>query len=250
MKTRLSWINLFFLLSFSLLGCTKQIMPMSSYSHPPERVLKKNYVLNEVKSVTVGEPVLIHKDYFAFKRTMNKLRATGDFRVEAKKWSFSGKQNDLFPIEGIVIEDGQQYYLLPLSDDTNTMYYSLLINKDGYFSKKSTLRIPQLRYNNKAIPKEYTWIEIVPPNTKFIVAEEDVVDTTAGFTNFEIVYTGKNSQSLTFLYREYTPQDMIRPAYSQSLTYSADSKIIRFKKIKIRIQNVTDDGIEYAVIEE
>ena len=76
------------------------------------------------------------------------------------------------------------------------------------------------------------------------------MDSTAGFTNFELIYTGRNAQSLTFLYREYTPNDMAKPAFYQTLTYSADSKTLRFKKIRLGIDEATDERLVYRVLED
>ena len=225
-------ITLVLIALFLAFGCSQQIRPIPTYSHPAERIFKKNYVLNERLFANVGDPVIVFKDYYAFKRTLNKLRASNDFRVTVNKWSISGKKGELFPAEGTVIDEGQLYYLLPLKASSHEMYYSLLINQDGYFSKKSALRLPIER--DKVLPRAFGWISISPPDTKFSLVEEEVIDTTmAGFTNFEIIYTGKNDHSLTFQYREYTPQDVIRPAYSQNLTYNANAQFIRFKKIKI-----------------
>lgn len=230
-------------------GCSKTIKPMTTYSYPVERVLIKNYVLNEKKAIAAGDQVLVHKDYYAFKRVINKFTTNQDFSIVAREWSLSGKINELFPVQGIAEDNEKEYYLLQLNSAPGMLGFSLLIDKDGYFSKKATILFP-VYGTLKIAPREYPWVVINPPDVKFTLAFEEVVDKSAGFTNFELIYTGKNNQSLTFLYREYTPDDMIRAAYSQNLVYSVDSTTVKFRKIKIRIEKVTDEGIEYTVIED
>lgn len=250
MKSKQSLIYVVVTLLFCIfsVGCAQTIRPMASYSYPAERVLIKNYTLNENKSVAVGEQVIVHKDYYAFKRVVNKFVPNQDFSIVARSWSLSGKKNGLIPVQGIAEYNGKEYYLLPLNNRPG-YGFSLLIDKDGSFSKKSTLVTP-VYGQLKIIPREWDWVVVNPPDVKFTLAIEEVVDKSAGFTNFELIYTGKNNQSLTFLYREYTPEDMIRAAYSQNLVYSVDSTTIKFRKIKLKIDKVTDDGLEYTVVED
>jgi len=208
----------------------------------------KNYVLNLPKKVTVGEAVVVHKDYIVSKVTGNMLMASNDFYIDGREFgSIKGKKNDTVPLEGTIVEEGQEYYLIPLQQKPNSLSCSLMINRDGYYAKRMVMHFP----GKLEVVIVKGWDAITPQDTRFTITEgEAVVDTTAGFTNFELIYTGKNSQSITFMYREYTPQDMIRAAYTQNLIYDVNSKSIRFRKIKIKVLYVTDDGIEYEVVED
>jgi hypothetical protein len=52
------------------------------------------------------------------------------------------------------------------------------------------------------------------------------------------------------LYREYTPDNLARPAFYQNLTYPKDSSYVRFKQLKIKVNAVTNELIKYIVEED
>lgn len=242
----------FFILLFLLIalsGCSQTIKPIVPHLSSAERILVKNYRINERMTASVGEQLIVHKDYYAFKRSVNKLIADNDFTITARSWSLSGKKNESLPLKGIAVYNSNDYYLLPLIHKSGDIEFYVLISHDGSVSNLGTISLPAYG-TMKIYPNEYSWIDTNPKNVKFTLATDEVIDTQRGYTNFELIYTGKNNQSLTFLYREYTPDDLIRAAYSQNLVYSTDSKIIKFKKIKLKINKVTGDGIDYSVLED
>jgi hypothetical protein len=57
------------------------------------------------------------------------------------------------------------------------------------------------------------FVDFMPKNTKFKLVEEEKINVAGGFTNFEIIYTGKTGQSINLLYREYSPDNLARPAF-------------------------------------
>lgn len=56
--------------------------------------------------------------------------------------------------------------------------------------------------------------------------------------------------SINFLYRVYTSEDMARPAFYQNLTYPRNAKSIRFKSIKINLIDINEERVAYSVVEE
>ena len=50
------------------------------------------------------------------------------------------------------------------------------------------------------------------------------------------------------LYREYTPDDLARPAFTQTLSYAAGSNIIRFRNVRIEVATADNEKIEYTVV--
>lgn len=233
-----------------LAGCTQSIQSIKSVlsQSPPERVLVKNYTLNERKFVAVGEQVVVHKDYYVVKRAAGKFIPSEDFSIAGRSFNISGKKNDSVPLQGVIEDEGMVCYLLPLNCQPGTICVSLLIDPDGHPTKKVVLVNNDRRLAAK--PVDQDWLVITPAHIKFKLGFEEAVDKSVGFTNFELIYTGKNSQSMTFLYREYTPEDMVRAAYSQNLIYGVDSRIVKFRKIKLKIEKTTDEGIEYYVVED
>ncbi len=94
-------------------------------------------------------------------------------------------------------------------------------------------------------------ITFKPDNFKFSV-KTTIIDegATPAPISFEIIYTGKNDISLNFTYREFTAEDLARPAFFQNLTYQANAKQIRFKDFVIQIHNVSNEQITYTIIED
>ena len=98
------------------------------------------------------------------------------------------------------------------------------------------------------------WVEVMPnlvfepADIKFLpVVKTDETAIAAG-ENYEIIFTGRDESSLRFQYREYTSEDMARPAYSQDLTYPTTSNTIRFRGLTIEVQRVGNDDMTYRVV--
>lgn len=56
--------------------------------------------------------------------------------------------------------------------------------------------------------------------------------------------------SLNATYKEYSYNDLARPAFFQNLTYQVDAKQIRFKNFLIQIHDVTNEQITYTVLKD
>ncbi len=104
-----------------------------------------------------------------------------------------------------------------------------------------------------ANPTQIGWVVMVPTPKYFsappTVDRTSIISTTEspGKENIELVYNGTDGQSLRFQYREYTSDDMARPAFSQDLTYPAKAKTIRFKSFSMKITKVSDDALEFTI---
>ena len=182
-----------------------------------------------------------YKDYKIMSEQTNKMKASSNFTFEGGYfgWSFnySGTTNDEYTIAGIM--DG--CYVIELPGELNR-YAGVLIGRSGYITGDLVSLL-----NKQKSP--YTYY-VSPKNTRFQVIEKQRITTTGGYTNFEIIYTGKDKGALNFLYREYTPDDLAKPAFYQNLTYDINSKIIRFKKYRIEILEVSEEKITYRVLED
>lgn len=88
-----------------------------------------------------------------------------------------------------------------------------------------------------------------PPDLRFEYTQHDkVVDQKSGFTNFELIYAGNDGRSFSLSYREYTPDDLAKPAFSQSLVYPLGSTSIRFRSLQLTIHDVTSERITFTVV--
>jgi hypothetical protein len=102
----------------------------------------------------------------------------------------------------------------------------LLITDDGHFEGSGLgLGNARMGYTYSPAPADVT---LRPDSSTSTVS-------TAGFINYEIVYSGATKDSMRLLYREYTPQDLVRPAFTQDLVYERGSPTISFRNTLIRV---------------
>jgi hypothetical protein len=231
--------------ALGLSGCATPIMPILSQEAAPEKVLEKNYSINAVQQIAVGEPMIKVKDYIVIKKTSNKLSPSSDFMIG--KNYLSGKKGELIPLVGKVTLSDVEYYLIQAKEPILLFPISL----DGNYSGGHVARvIGGFHSGNEVMGKGSGNIAIEPQGTKFILGQIEEIDATAGFTNYEIIYTGLTKDAVNFLYREFSPDNLARPAFYQNLTYPTSSKVVRFKKLKMQIIKANEENLSYKVLED
>lgn len=241
MKSPLKILILFSVLLVAQ-GCGKPVvltkMPIDS-----KHIFVKNYELKEKLSINVGDTVVRVKDYDVIIYHAKELTPDKDFNIGS--WAgdtyLSGSAGTPITVVGSVKDKDKTYHLLP------SVAYGLLIpiNNNGLYEGGSASRSgSQIYLKGTGI------IQIAPKDTIFTPSKTEKVDSSAGYINYEIVFTGISSDSINLLYREYTPDDMARPAFYQNLTYPIGTEIVQFKKIKIRIDHIDQGSMTYAVLED
>jgi hypothetical protein len=96
--------------------------------------------------------------------------------------------------------------------------------------------------------KKYT----VPPHVrlKYELKEEVVESAVRGEGSYELLYQGVGGGVLRLTYREYTGEDLARPAFSQEVTYDIDQTgptEILFKGAHITVLNAGNTAVRYRV---
>lgn len=71
-----------------------------------------------------------------------------------------------------------------------------------------------------------------------------------GKTNFELIYSGIDGETINILYREFTNDNIARPSFFQNLTYSKKNNKIRFRDLIIRIDSVDNEKIVFTVLSD
>ena len=82
------------------------------------------------------------------------------------------------------------------------------------------------------------------------VAHEAVDAIAVSPDNFrqEFIYSGRDTDSLLFTYREFSG-DMIRPAFTQNVTYSvSEGSVVAFKNLQLDIISAGNTEIEYRIL--
>jgi len=93
----------------------------------------------------------------------------------------------------------------------------------------------------------YTYRGEFEIDKQYVETETKVTTVSTNFIQ-EIIYNGKVSNDLKFIYREFE-SELIRPAYTQEVQYDAnESKIIRFKDLQIEIIKADNQKITYKLI--
>lgn len=81
----------------------------------------------------------------------------------------------------------------------------------------------------------------------FNIVDQFIEDDYGNGFRTEILYSGKSSDTIRLLYREFK-YDLARPAFYQELTYNLDeSKNITFKNFKFTILEATNSYIKFIV---
>ena len=199
---------------------------------------ERNYQLGVKKSAFIGQEIIHVKKY---EQTIQVGQSLDSATITAR-YKFSNIQlmidkNRTFTLHETINIDGN-FYLLP---ELNTKYWHLLISADGRISQKSL-------YNSsyEMVYTPHKEISVEPQNFKLLLKKTYDLPS----FSFDLIYTGINDVSLNTTYREYTKDDLAKPAFFQSLTYKADAKQIRFKDFLIQIHEVTNEKIIYTVLED
>jgi hypothetical protein len=86
-----------------------------------------------------------------------------------------------------------------------------------------------------------------PADFRATRAEKTSIDSSRGYTNFELLYSGVSAGAVRLTYREYAPGDPARPASFQDLTYNLADKAVRFKKMLLEIDGADNQTIHFRV---
>lgn len=200
-------------------------------------VVDRNYTLGREGSAYVGQPVVRVKDYWV--RTDHKvaLKASENFSIR-HPWFGVGSMvstNDSIAVVGVQDRGGKQFRVVRLP---GPLTVGFLLNADGTFDGRGV--------DANGLFMGYTY-KVQPATVTLLPGTAEHITSNRGFVNFEIVYSGTTKGELNLLYREYSAQDLARPAFTQNLTYSRDSDYIRFRDVRIRILEANNERIRYIV---
>jgi hypothetical protein len=198
----------------------------------------KNYTIGQLKTAFIGQEIIKVAICDSFQRTatanqnltlvgQNKARS-----IQINKNSYSP-----FPITGTVRFEGKTYNVM----NPNGQEWGVLLSNSGNI------------YNNRLYNYGYQMIYL----SDSILISPDKFEYSAACTrqlsssiSFELIYAGKNDISLNTTYKEYSVNDLARPAFFQNITYQADAKQIRFKDFVIQIHDATNEKITYTIHED
>jgi hypothetical protein len=231
-----------FVLLAILAGCASvQPLPQNATTSGVQHHVERNYELGKLQQVFVGQPLVRVRDYYEQQTLVSVLKADTTFRMLLPPLIHADvPQGAVCRVVGTTSRNDKTYRLVVLPDPAASNL-RLLLNDDGTFEGSA---INQLNAEMGFSYKPY------PPEARLVGDSASTVDRTKGFINFELVYSGTSSDSIQVLYREYTPDDMARPAFSQQLVYSLASKHIRFRDVQIDVKAADNEQISYTVLND
>lgn len=209
-----------------------------------EQVLSRNYVLQKPQEVFVGQPVVAVRDYYVTKRQGRHMRPSTDGWLTGELWSRVYFRADTdHPVVGAVSIGGIEYSLVRLLLQSQIPgEVHALVGPDGKPLQKLAFKrgSSEVRVVNGSIK---------PVGLVFLAgASEVLIDKTRPFTNFDLIYGGTDGKSFSLTYREYTPDDLVKPGFTQAVTYENSSSTIRFRGTQLQILRVTSESLSYAVL--
>jgi hypothetical protein len=210
-----------------------------------EHKIEKNYSIGKSMTTFIGESMIRIKDFHVNKSKSLYLSPNSNFVITLGLSSCKGFKDERYQISGQT-EMGDEVHnviFIPITNTTlsATGYMGLLINDKGYLYHR-------ILNKNNAI--QVGSIDYEPKSLKFIPIYDEKFDMSSGYINYELIYSGIDGNSIKIVYREYTPDNLAKTAFFQNLTYDIDSKVIRFKKLKITINNVNNEEINFTVTED
>jgi hypothetical protein len=229
----------------AILGGCAGVKPASSPMTPPvttsESIVERSYTIGQEQRAFVGGTIGRVKEYRLDKTSrQGALHASRDFTLF---YPLLGprvlvRTTDPIPIVGTTERDGQTYRLVALPQ---VPLVKLLIADDGRF-EGSGLGLGNARMGYTYSPS--------PPDVTLRLDTSTTTVSSAGYLNYELVYSGATKDSIRLLYREYTRDDLIRPAFTQDLVYERGAPTIRFRNTLIRVIEATGEHIRYVVAED
>lgn len=165
----------------------------------------------------------------------DKVRVLSDFTIDDIHYT----QGQVYPYAGSTTLNKQQYDLMLTADQ-----HALAFDSSGNVLDKIVNGIG-------AQPEVMIYTFAVSPPGKHLerVVEEKGI-ASPGSQNYQIIFTGITGDSIRLSYREYSPEDLARPAYQQDLTYPLTSKQIRFRSLAIGVNAVDAEKINFTVLKD
>ncbi len=226
-------------LMVAMYGCGSVQPVAPQVSVESKHVFEKNYSLGVEGSAYVGEPIAKVKDYYEFTQTTDALAASEAFRLSLPPFSHADVPvGTAAVVRGTTTKNGKTYRVIAINDPKAAIL-KFLLNEDG------SLEGSAINYAGAKMGYSY---HANPPTVRFVgTTKIQKVDTSKGWKNFELIFGGVTKDSINVLYREYTPEDLVRAAYTQNLVYRADSKTIRFRDIAITVREASNERFRYVV---
>lgn len=240
-------------------GCaTSQIVPVQAEKQGIEHIVDKNYDIGQRKSVYVGESMVRLKDYYAQRVVNAALEPNVDFSMEGTNLNgtgmhviLNGAKGSSYPITGIADLDGQKLYVAQIPGRNVAANIGVVgCMPCALFDVDSGAPVAKGIFGNGYFTPGEGFTRITPASLRMTRSKSESISAEKGYINQELIYSGISGGVIRLAYREYSKEDLARPAFYQDLTYDLSSEFIRFRNIRIQVHSATNENISYTVIED
>jgi hypothetical protein len=162
--------------------------------------------------------------------------------------SVIGKKGHDYDVIGEKTIDGKTYQVVLINSNQRHNGF-ILIDSEGSVHNKALAQVPTGVFAGQFVEVLGTY-DIQPSNVKFTGKSKEEVAQSNGYINYELIYNGRDKDSFHITYREFSPDNLARASFFQTLTYSTEADTIRFKKNLIQVHSVDNEKIVYTVKED
>jgi len=224
-------------LALALGGCATVAPSMEGKGVTTTReVRERDYIIGVERSVVVGNSIVRVRDYLESVTETPSMVASQDFQLSGGPVTMRFRQGEQLAIIGERVVDGRNY-TVAAKDNA----FGIQIADDGTIA-------PGVLNNVNVAPVVMVYqFQPNPAGARFTRATDRQVSRSPRGQNFEIVFNGIDGQAMRFQYREYTAEDMARPAFYQELSYPLNTRTVRFRDIVIQVAAVDAQQIRFTV---
>ncbi|MGE5567363.1 MAG: hypothetical protein ACM3YN_14555 [Parcubacteria group bacterium] len=210
--------------------------------NPPEHatshaISERNYVIGQTLTAAVGDTLIRVREYVVQERPITAVRANSDFRVKGGGYDIAFSKDQVVPVAGTLVEGPTTYYVVPIETTQLGLAgtLSLKVDSEGVIARKAL--DGGFIYSYRTIPE----------SGRLAPVRETEVARSKPFSNYELLFNGSDGQTLRLTYREYSPDDLARTAFFQELTYPAQTRVIRFRRLVLDVTHLDEQSISYVV---
>lgn len=228
----------------ALVGCTAPLRPEGVRHVSNDHVLKSNYVIGQPLTVNVGDPMVKVQDYWedSYEEPAATPTKTSTMRGGAVDIAFQEGQS--YPIKGRIAVSGKDYQVV--ARDQSRAYQAALLGDDGKLYQQIVAKVPD---GDNHVMVVYT-LKVDPPDATFVRQATKKVNSSKGFVNYEVLYTGISDNSINLTYREFSPEGLARVAFFQNLTYPRNASTITFRNLRLAVDQATPESITIRVLSD
>ena len=212
---------------------------------------ERNYAIGVEKTVNVGDQVAIRRS-FSYKEVdrSDRVKASNEFEAQVKfplAWTvaYRGQQGEELQVVGTTTVDKKACRIISLGVARGGAPAGMLVS----------VETDQPIGKGVGVNGAGSWttsgitFSIDRPETKFPIVKRVEVLKDKPYENWEIIFTGRSGENITLVYREFTPDDLAKPAFYQNLSYNLEKEnTFQFRKLRVQVVRVTNEAITFKVL--